>query len=100
VDFSTLKDWDREAYRLAVANQEEVDLDLVALPGDSDPSLNIVLRLKQEAEEDDAVVAAQSGQWNNIDDRAAGDDLPDVEDMMFFDALDGSIDASWDIFGG
>lgn len=92
-----LKDWDREAVRLEKANAAGVDLDDIILPGDENPSLNIILRNKLEAESDQCMNDIDADSYSRTS--ASRDDLPSVEDMLFFDALDGSIDGGFNVFG-
>jgi hypothetical protein len=101
VDWSNIKDWDRESRRLEVANASGVELDDVHFPGDNDPELNIILRFSQEALLSDAESHAMLEGWSAQRPRGESrEDLPRLDDMMLFDALDGNIDASWDVFGG
>jgi len=99
--WANLKDWDRESYRLEVANTSGVDLDEVVLPGDDNPDLNIILRNAQEAELDTLGAEVNAEVYNDPRRQAGLDEgTPGIEDMMLMDALDGNIDASWDVFGG
>jgi len=100
MNYGQLKDWDREEHRLSMANNAGVDLDDIFLPGDDDPELNIVLRLSREAEVNDAVAHADAESWADTRSRPSSqiDDLPSLENMIFFDALDGSIDGGFDVF--
>lgn len=91
IDWQNLKDWAREEYRLKMANSAGVDLDEIVLPGDENPDLNIVLRLQREADVNDAIAEAEAEAYADYD------DLPSHEDIMLFDALDGSIDGSFDV---
>ena len=100
IDWTTVKDWDREARRLELANASGVPLEDVHFPGDNDPDLNIILRNQMLANEDEAVSHAQAEGWSDTrvsGGGAGGDGLPSLDDMLLFDALDGNIDASWDI---
>jgi hypothetical protein len=100
IDWTTVKDWDREARRLEVANASGVPLEDVHFPGDNDPDMNIILRNQMLANEEDAVSHAQAEGWGDTresGERLANDGLPSLDDMAFFDALDGDIDASWDV---
>ncbi len=97
MDYSKLKDWAREEHRLMLANSAGVELEEIILPGDESPALNIVLRIAREAELNEAFAHIDAEQWAE-DDVRRRDDLPSLEDMVFFDALDGSIDGSWDVF--
>ena len=100
INWSELKDWDREAHRLDVANMSEVPLEDVHFPGDNDPDLNIILRNQMLANEDEAVSHVQAEQWGDKRERGEQverDGLPSLDDMAFFDALDGNIDGQWDV---
>jgi hypothetical protein len=90
--WSELKDWDREAHRLEVANASGVALEEVHLPGDNDPELNIVLRDRIAAQEEVTVADVEAEVYGNA--RSPGDTLPSLEQIMFFDAMDGSIDGN------
>lgn len=94
-NWMNLKDWDREAVRLEKANAAGVDIDDIILPGDENPSLNIVLRNRLAAEADECVNDINAEDYSALSDQR--DDLPRFEDMMLFDALDGSIDGSFDV---
>ena len=94
-NWSQLKDWDREAVRLEKANAAGVDIDAIILPGDENPALNIVLRNRLAAEADECVNDINAEDYAALSDQR--DDLPRFEDMMLFDALDGSIDGSFDV---
>lgn len=94
-NWSQLKDWDREAVRLEKANAAGVDLEDIILPGDENPALNIVLRNRLAAEADQCENDIKAEDYDALSDNR--DDLPRYEDMMLFDALDGSIDGSFDV---
>jgi len=97
IDWQNLKDWAREEYRLRMANSAGVDLDEIIMPGDDDPRLNIVLRNKRDAEVNECELDINAHKYcGNEESRDEG--VPSIEDMMLLDALDGSIDASWDVF--
>jgi hypothetical protein len=97
MNYGQLKDWEREEHRLTMANSAGVDIDDIFLPGDDDPNLNIILRLSREAEVDSAMAHADGESWSDDRIRPTSDGAPSLEDMMFFDMLDGSIDGEFDV---